>query len=448
MATSNRGAPRAPALTPESLGIPGERERYAIRTRIVKQRVNALLLPAMRQHGIDMWIILSREFNPDPLLQDLGGGWAGVRSAYVFFDNGSETPDKLVLTSHELREELFSELYEQMLYGYSPEGLAPHLKRVVHERAPKCIGINTSVTLPMADGLSASLKQYLEDAIGPEYSTKLVSAELVARDFRASRLPEEFPVFRRLCEWTVAWCEEAFSERVIWPGVSTSADVYWWMRCKARELGMELEFLPAIRINRQGNPLPTNSARDPILPGDLLTLDAGFAFDLYRSDFQRTAYVLRPGETRPPQSLERAFAASLNMRDRLTANMQPGEIAHRVWDKTIAWANEHGYATMYPQVTGRRQVTEPMVGIYSHSLGNSTHDIDARIAVNWPAAYGDRVVYPLQLNRWFAIELAVCTPIPEWDGRAALVPIEEDAALTERGVEYFATPQTELMVLS
>lgn len=448
MANSYGGAFPKSALTLESLGIPDERERYDIRTRIVKQRVNKLLLPAMRQHGIDMWIILSREFNTDPLLPDLGGGWAGVRSAYVFFDNGTDVPDKLVLTSHELREELFSELYEQILYGYSAEGLAPHLRRVVHEREPKRIGINTSVTLPMADGLTSSLKQYLEDAIGPEYSKRLVTAELVARDFRASRLPEEFPVFRRLCEWTVAWCEEAFSQRVIWPGVSTCADVYWWMRKKARELGMELEFLPAIRINRQGNPLPTNTAREPILPGDLLTLDAGFAFDLYRSDFQRTAYILRPGENHPPDSLNQAFEASLRVRDRLTANMQPGEIAYHVWEKTMAWAQELGYDIMYPQVTGRREVTTPMVGIYSHSLGGATHDIDARIAVNWPAAYGDRVGYPLQVNRWFAIELAVCTPIPEWDGRAALVPIEEDAALTDRGVEYFAAPQEKLMVLS
>ena len=187
MMTLHRGAPRASALTPESLGIPGERERYAIRTRIVKQRVNTLLLPAMRQHGIDMWIILSREFNADPLLQDFGGGWAGVRSAYVFFDNGEETPDKLVLTSHELREELFSELYEQNLYGYSPEGLAPHLRRVVHKREPKRIGINTSVTLPMADGLTASLKQYLEDAIGPEYSGRLVQRGASARGTSAHR---------------------------------------------------------------------------------------------------------------------------------------------------------------------------------------------------------------------------------------------------------------------
>ena len=54
---------------------------------------------------------------------------------------------------------------------------------------------------------------------------------------------------------------------MIWPGVSTCADVYWWMRSKARELGMDLEFLPTIRINRQGNPLPTNSASRPNIAG-------------------------------------------------------------------------------------------------------------------------------------------------------------------------------------
>jgi Xaa-Pro aminopeptidase len=299
----------------------------------------------------------------------------------------------------------------------------------------------------MADGLSATLKQYLEEAIGPEHSSRLVSAELLARDFRAARIPEEHGVFKRLCEWTVAWCEEAFSQRVVWPRVTTCADVYWWMREKARQLGMELEFLPAIRINRRGQPLPTNSAAEPIMPGDLLTLDAGLAFDLFRSDYQRTAYVLQPGETEPPESLRRAFRASLRLRDELTARMQPGKLGHCVWEETMAWAQSQGYEIMYPQVTGRKLVTTPMAGIYSHSLGNSTHDIDTRIAVDWPVAYGDRVRYPLQVDRWFAIELAVCTPIPEWDGRAALIPIEEDAALTDRGVEYFARQQTELMVI-
>jgi Xaa-Pro aminopeptidase len=204
-----------------------------------------------------------------------------------------------------------------------------------------------------------------------------------------------------------------------------------------------------LRINREGWPLPTNSPDHPILPGDIITMDAGLAFDLYRSDYQRTAYVLRHGETGPPESLQQAFSNALRVRDQLTANMVPGEIAHKVWDKTMEWAQSEGYAIMYPAASGRREtVTQLQAGIYCHSIGNSTHDIGARIAVDWPTAYGDRVRYPLELNQWYSVELGVSTPIPEWGGRAVFVGIEEDAALTGQGVEFFAPPQTELIVIA
>jgi Xaa-Pro aminopeptidase len=438
-----------PTLTTESLGIPGERERYAMRRRIVSSKLNTTLLPAMRRYGIDLWIVLCRESHPDPLLPDIGGGWPGVRNAYLFFDNGGDTPEKILIASHEQREHLFADVYDQTLfYGYSKEGLAPHLHEQVHQRDPKRIGINISRTLPMADGLSATLKQYLEEAVGPEYSSRMVSAELLVRDFQATRIPEEFGIYQRLCQWTVAWCAEAFSERVIWPGQTTLDDVNWWMREKAGQLGCPVEFFPGIRVNRQGRPFPTNSTKDVILAGDTVTLDAGLGFDLYRSDYQRIAYVLRPGETEPPDYLQRAHEEALRVRDQVAANMLPGEIGHKVWERSMDWAQAEGYEIMYPAVAGRKgPVTTKQVGIYGHSLGNSTHGIGARTAVNWPAAYGDRVQYPLELNQWYALELSVNIPIPEWNGRAVWVPVEEDVFVTEHGAEYFAPPQNELMVI-
>lgn len=437
-------------LTVDSLGVPKERERYAIRKGVIANKLNTTLLPAMRRHSIDMWLVLSREFHPDPFLDEIGGGFPGVRNAYIFFDNGGDVPEKVFIGSHGHREDLFTTVYDQVLYyGYGPGGLAPHLREAVHQRDPKRIGINMSPTLPMADGLSATLKGYLEEAIGPEYSGRLVSAELVARDFRDTRLPEESGIYRRLCEWTVAWCSQAFSRHVIWPGVTTCADVHWWMRDKARELGMETEFLPGLRITRQGQPLPGNSPDHPILPGDIITLDAGLVLDLYRTDYQRAAYVLRPGETEPPQGLQRAYSDALQVRDQLTANMRPGEIAHKVWEKTMAWAESEGYEIMYPAASGRREeVTARRVGIWCHSIGNNTHGIGARIAVDWPVAYGDRVRYPLELNRWYSVELGVSIPIPEWDGRAVSIGLEDTAALTERGVEFFVPPEMELLVIA
>jgi Xaa-Pro aminopeptidase len=438
-----------PSLTAESLGIPGERERYAIRKQIVSNKLNSILLPTMRRYGIDLWIVLSRECHPDPLLPDIGGGWPGVRNAYLFHDNGGRVPEKTLIASHEQRENFYADVYDQTIfYGYSKEGLAPYLREAVHKRDPKCIGINVSPTLPMADGLSSTLKHYLEEAVGPDYAARMVSAELLVRDFQATRLPEEFGIYQRLCQWTVAWCAEAFSERVIWPGQTTLDDVNWWMREKAAQLGCPVEFFPGIRVNRQGHPIGTNSAKHVILPGDTVTLDAGLAFDLYRSDYQRIAYILCPGETEPPGYLQRARQEALRVRDQVAANMLPGALGYQVWEKTMAWAQAEGYEIMYPAVAGRKgPVTAKQVGIYGHSLGNTTHGVGARTAVNWPTAYGDRVQYPLELNQWYALELSVNIPIPEWDGRAVWVPVEEDVFVTEHGAEYFAPPQNEMIVI-
>ena len=140
-------------LTRSGLGVPGERERYVLRRDLVVRKVNELLLPAMRVHGIDMWIVLDREYHPDPLAVDIGGE-GGVRNAAVFFDTGDRL-EKIYIFSHPAREDLVGLLYDELInYGYRPEGLRPYLARVVSERGPRRIGVNMSVTLPMADGLS------------------------------------------------------------------------------------------------------------------------------------------------------------------------------------------------------------------------------------------------------------------------------------------------------
>jgi len=436
----------AEALTAESLGIPGERERHALRKSIILRKLNGTLLPAMREHGIDMWLVLSREFHPDPVLAEIGGGWPGVRNAYLFFDGGGPAPEKVFIGSHSEREDLFAQGYDEVIYyGYSQEGLAPHLRKAVHERDPKRIGLNMSPTLPMADGLSAVLKDYLQDAIGPEYASRLTSAELVVRDFRATRIREEHGPYRRLCEWTVFWEEEAFSSRVVWPGVTTADDIHWWMRGKARELGLDVEFLPGIRVTRRGESLGGDQA---ILAGDILTVDAGLSFDLYRTDYKRTAYVLGPAESAPPQALADAFGEALEVRDELVSNMVPGQLACDIWRQTMDWAGRRGYEIAYPAAGGPRgPVTSRQVGIYCHSIGNATHDIGARIAVDWPMAYGDRVRYPLESREWYSVEFHVSLPIADWSHRALTVSIEETVAVTENGVEYFVPPLSEMLVI-
>jgi hypothetical protein len=276
-------------LTREDLGVPGERERYRLRRDITVNKVNTLLLPAMRAQDIAMWIVLDREYHPDPLSVDIGGEY-GVRNAAIFFDTG-ERLEKIYIFSHPAREDLVAQLYDQLIdYGYRPEGLRPHLARVISERNPRRIGLNMSPTLPMADGLSVSLKHYLDAAIGPELAGREVSAELLARDFRATRLPEETALYADLVAWTIAWEEEGFTRAAITPGVTTPDDLHWWWRERAKELGLDIaSFLPGLRVISAGRHLLTNDPGEPIRRGDVLSIDAGLSMVGYHTDLKRMA---------------------------------------------------------------------------------------------------------------------------------------------------------------
>ena len=317
----------------EVLDIPDARERAQIRKDLITKRLDAVVLPAMRAHDIDMWLTFSREHHVDPILSEIGGGWGGVRNAYIFFDRGEDTPEKIFIGSHSLRDPTISDAYDvHIFYGYTEEGVRPHLRQVIEERDPQRIGINVSPTLPMADGLTWTLRNFLEETLGETYASRMVSAELVIRDFREMHIPEEIPVFADLCAWTVAWEEEAFSDAVITVGETTIADIHWWMRQRTMELGLINEFLPGVRITRNGENLPINSADHVVMPGDILSVDAGVGYLDYRTDIKRTAYVLRPGETEAPESIRNAWEKALEVTDILTSNWKPGAIAHEVWE--------------------------------------------------------------------------------------------------------------------
>jgi Xaa-Pro aminopeptidase len=432
-------------LTREYLGVPSERERYGIKRDITLSKINTLLLPAMRAHDIDMWIVLDREYHPDPLSVDIGGE-GGVRNAAIFYDTGDRL-EKMYIFSHPAREDLVSMLYDQLIhYGYRPEGLRPHLARIVTERNPRRIGLNMSPTLPMADGLTAELKRYLDNSIGPDLAAREVSAELLARDFRATRLPEETSLYRKLVAWTVAWEEEGLSRAAITPGTTTPDEVQWWWRERAKQLGLDIaSFLPGLRVISGGRHLPTNAPDEPIRPGDVLSIDAGLSMSGYHTDLKRMAYVLRPGETDAPESLKQAYRNARQVTDVLCRNMHPGKLGYEVWEQTTGWAASQGYAIGYAMEP--TDPSRPEVGVYCHSVGTSVHDIGARTSENNPHAFGDRVRYPLAKNNWYSVELHVSTPIPEWDGQTVKCTIEETALLTDDGPQFLAPRQSDWILI-
>lgn len=437
-----------PEPPPDPYGVPGAAERFAVSRDIVVEKLGAPLLAAMRNHDIDLWLVVDRENNPDPLHEEVGGGFSGVRGARLFHDDGGERPRRLYLGSHEhpANSVVGQAFDEKTYYGYHPDGITPHLRAAIERLDPERIGVNTSPTLPEADGLTAGLRDFLEEALGPKYAARMVSAELVVRDFRLARTGRETETYRRLLEWTARWMTEALSRRVITPGVTTAEDLAWWLQDRALELGMTGG--GTVRVVREGDLLPIHAPDIPIEPGDILSIDGGLKFLHFAVDIKRAAYVLRPGETGFPESLASAWRDTVEFGERYASRMIPGTVGHELWSALGEEATANGYRSVGPDAGGDAvTTTEPEIGVYGHSVGNVAHDIGARVADNLPFAYGDRVGFALRDTEWVSIEFHLSTPIPEWDGKTWYARFEETAAVTPNGAEWLIPYQRDLILI-
>ena len=49
------------------------RARHEREWAVKAEKMERHLLPMMRKHGVDMWILMSRENHPDPILDLFGG---------------------------------------------------------------------------------------------------------------------------------------------------------------------------------------------------------------------------------------------------------------------------------------------------------------------------------------------------------------------------------------
>jgi Xaa-Pro aminopeptidase len=377
---------------------------------------------------------------------ELGGGFAGVRGAFIFYDNGGARPEKIYFSSHEQpATSVITQVYdEKSYYGYAKDGLTPLLRDAVRKRNPKKIGVNTSATLPEADGLTVGLRTFLVETIGPDFARRIVSAELLVRDYRTNRTPLETRLYEQLLNWSARWMCEALDSANITAGKTTAEDIAWWLEDGALKAGLTGSGTP--RVVRRGELLPLNAAI-PIASGDIISIDGGLDYLGFETDIKRAVYVAQPGESDPPASIQKAWQDTLKIGELYARRMKPGRIGHAIWDELRLETERLGYATAYPDAGGRAPVdNKPEVGIYGHSVGNVAHDIGARIAQDLPFAYGDRVRFPLAKGEWVSVEFHVSTPIPEWGGKTWYARFEETGQIGADGVEWLIPIQDKLLV--
>jgi hypothetical protein len=98
----------------------------------------------------------------------------------------------------------------------------PELISVLSTYAPKRIAINTEDDIAFAGGLRLGEFNVLYDQLGDWWMERTVSVPMLAIEFLAARMPGQSHYYKLMAETTWALIEEAFSERVIEPGVTTT----------------------------------------------------------------------------------------------------------------------------------------------------------------------------------------------------------------------------------
>ena len=415
-------------LSPELVRERTERE-WAVKAE--KMRMH--LLPLMRAHAIDLWIILSRENAPDPALELFGGygvtGWYGHRNAYLFHDAGDRGLETAALGTH-LSAHLEPFYDTRELYG--EEGLAPHLEAWVAARDPQRIAINQSRTISMADGLTAELKEYLVGALGTPYRDRLVSSEPLLVEYVSTRTPAEEAIEREASAATYDLLLRALSNEVIQPGRTTLMDVHYWITAEWKRQGFEFNFPASLDLQRRGAD-PMDDSADPVIErGDLLHVDFGVRSSGLVTDQQKMAYVLRDGETAPPAGLQQAFMRSQRMAAIILDEFEVGRTGIEIKTAAESRAADEGIDAL----------------VYSHAQGNWVHDAGVWMIYDWPERYGDHPRFPLRAGEWISLEFSVTVPVPEWDGQEVDILREEDTLVHPDGrVEYLSGPQQELWVI-
>lgn len=411
-----------------------ERDRATLKDEILADRFNNLLPALMDRADIDMWLVISREYNEDPVMRTmLPALWLNARrrTILVFYrDKENNSIEKLAVARYDVGENIASAWDKEK----QPDQWA-RLVEIIEERDPDKIGINMSEHFGIADGLVKTDYEALKQALPQKYEDRLVSAEKLAIGWIETRTEKEMELYNTLVAVTHGIIDEAFSSKVITPGVTTTDDVVWFMRQKVTDMGLETWFHPTVDVQRSNEALKSHiesfskAKKDEVIRrGDLLHCDFGITYIGLNTDCQQHAYVLQEGEDEVPQFLKDAFEKGNRVQDILTDNYEAGKTGNEILLASLKEAKAEG---LRPSI-----YTHPL-GTYGHSAGPTIGMWDSQggVPVN-----GD---YPLYPNTVYAIELNTTVAIKEWD-KDIRIMLEEAGYYGENGFRYVNGRQEEI----
>ena len=401
------------------------REQSAFIDQVLEYRLDSLLPDLMEREGLDMWIIISREYNEDPVMKTmLPAQWLSARrrTILVFSKKPEGGIDKIAIARYNVGR-LLQGAWNVDVYPDQWDALIEHIEA----RDPQTIGLNFSEDFGLADGLVYSEYEAFMAKLPEQYHARVVSAQDLSIAWLETRSEPEIEIYPLICQMGHEILQEAFSAEHITPGVTTTDDVIWWLRQRVKSLGLDTWFHPSVSIQRSNmgdNAFLrsfANRAKDQVIQkGDLLHVDFGITYLRLNTDQQQHFYMLRDGETEVPSGLVDAFKNGNKLQDILVKNFVAGKSGNAILSDALTEAKGQGFeASIY---------THP-IGFHGHAAGPTIGLWDQQGGV---VGKGD---YPLYANTCYSIELFAATEVEEW-GKIVRIMLEEDGLYDEQGFRF------------
>ena len=414
-----------------------QREQAKVIDDLLEERLRTVLPTLMRREGFDMWVIISREYNEDPIIRTmLPAVWFAARrtTMLVVYDKGKDNKgndlgfEYLAVARYDVGK-IFKRAWDP---DRNPDQWG-QLAKIIEERNPKKIGVNKAPSWGHADGLTSNDYDQLLTALPKRLYPHVTSAEKLGVAWLETRTEKEMVIYQQICRIAHTIIAEGFSDKVIQPGVTTTEDVVWWYREEIKRLKLDTWFQPSVSIQRNEPEAITTKRPQPlvIMPGDLLHVDFGITYLRLNTDTQQHAYILKPGETDAPEYLKNAFKRGNKLQDILTGNFKEGRSGNQILADSRKQAIDGGIT---PSI-----YTHP-IGFHGHAAGTTIGMWDMQEGVPFT---GD---YAMHYNTAYSIELNASVYVIEWK-KEIKIQLEEDGYFDETGFRYIDGRQTELILV-